>query len=77
MRISSLPLPHKIQSGSTPCSSAARLRNAVAIGSGYFCNPACTTRPIAAFTFGEQGYGFSFVFSLMSFSTPCGCSPGV
>ena len=56
---------------------AARIRNAVAIGSGYFCSPACTTRPIAAFTFGEHWYGFSFVFSLMNFSTPCGCSPGV
>ena len=38
--------------------------------------PAGTTRPMAAFTFGEHWYGFSFVFSLMNFSTPCGCSPG-
>ena len=44
------------------------MRNAVASGSGYFCNPACTTRPIAAFTFGEHWYGFSFVLSLMNFS---------
>ncbi len=51
VRMSSLPLPHRIQSGSTPCNSPARMRNAVAIGSGYFCSPACTTRPIAAFTF--------------------------
>src|SRR5690554_1934403 len=31
---------------------------------------------MASFTFGDGGYGFSFVFSLMKpFS--CGCSPGV
>ncbi len=75
VRMSSLPLPQRIQSGSTPNSSPARMRNAVASGSGYFCSPACTTRPIAAFTFGEHWYGFSFVLSLMNFS-PRGCSPG-
>ena len=39
VRMSSLPLPQRIQSGSTPSSSPARMRNAVASGSGYFCKP--------------------------------------
>jgi hypothetical protein len=76
-RISSLPLPHSTQSLLGKWSnSAARVRNAFAIGSGYFCKPRSSTSSTARRIPGGGGYGFSFVFSLMNFPA-CGCSPGV
>ena len=61
---SSPPLQHMILSGVTPCSSAAASRKAVPSGSGYRRSCSGRIAASASITFGDGGYGFSFVLSL-------------
>ncbi len=50
---SSLPLPQRIHSGGKPKSSPARVRKAVAIGSGYLAKPPRSVASIARATAAE------------------------
>ena len=57
-----------------PCSFASFSRNACAVGFGYSRNRPSTAALTAASTFGDGGYGFSLVLSLIS-PLIFGCSP--
>jgi hypothetical protein len=74
VRISSLPLPGMIHSGSTSNSRAAARQNSRPNGSGYKFNRPAAARPIASTTRGDGGYGFSLDANLMASVIPCSSS---
>ena len=71
---SSEPLPTMMLSAWQPCNFASFSRNRSAVGFGYSRNRPSTAALTAANTFGDGGYGFSLVLSLIS-PLIFGCSP--
>src|ERR1039457_950301 len=71
---SSEPLPTMMFSGLHRCSFASFSRSPCAVGLGYNRNRPSTAILTAASTFGDGGYGFSFVLSLIN-PLIFGCSP--
>ena len=71
VRISSLPLPQRIQSGSTPSTSPARRRKLVASGSGYFASPwsSAPFTALEAWKWTDRHYAFTIPGSIMGLAS--------